>query len=117
MRRFETGATRDAEDNKLDYEGFFSPLVLKRRAEYMHKHRVQSDGSVRDSDNWQKGMPFEAYMKSAWRHFRDWWEDHRKFFATDTRTPERYETLEDEICALMFNCEGYLHELLKERNE
>ena len=108
MRRFETGAVRDAEEGKLDYEGFFSPAVLKRRAEYMHKHRKLPDGSVRGSDNWQQGMPFEAYMKSGFRHFHEWWDLHRKGFRT-------IEDLEEAICALMFNCEGYLHEILKQK--
>ena len=57
MREFDTGATRDAETNKLDFEGFFSPLALEEYAKYMHMHRRQADGNVRDSDNWQKGMP------------------------------------------------------------
>jgi len=35
VRTFDTGATRDTEDGKLDYEGFLSGRVLKRYAEYM----------------------------------------------------------------------------------
>jgi hypothetical protein len=106
MRTFETGATRDTDDGKLDYEGFLSPIVVERYARYMHTHRVQADGSLRSSDNWQKGIPREAYMKSAWRHFVDWWREHRGY-------PSR-EGLEDAICALLFNAMGYLHELLIE---
>ena len=104
MRTFETGATRDSDEGKLDYEGFLSPLVLQRYAEYMHKHRKQSDGSMRDSDNWQKGMPLNVYIKSAWRHFHDWWMEHRGL-------PSR-EGLEEALCALMFNTMGYLHQVL-----
>lgn len=109
VREFETGATRDTDDGKLDFEGFFSPLVLQRRAEYMHQHRIQADGELRESDNWQKGIPFEAYMKSAWRHFFAWWKRHRGLPAN--------ESLEDALCALMFNTEGYLHELLTLKEE
>jgi hypothetical protein len=105
MRHFETGATRDDETDKLDYEGFFSPLVLKRYAEYMHKHRFQADGEMRSSDNWQKGIPKDVYMKSAWRHFMDWWTMHRADYDSDE--------LEEAICALIFNAMGYLHEELK----
>ena len=54
IRKFETGATRDTDEGKLDFEGFFSPIVMERFAEYMNKHRRQSDGQLRDSDNWQK---------------------------------------------------------------
>lgn len=107
MRRFGTGATRNSEDGKYDYEGFFSPLVLRRRAEYMHKHRVQADGTLRDSDNWQKGIPLEVYMKSLWRHFMDVWLLHRGYNAE--------QDLEESLTAMSFNVEGYLHELLKER--
>ncbi len=107
MRTFDTGATRDVDQDKYDYEGFLSPLVLERYARYMHKHRTQADGNLRDSDNWQKGMPKTAYMKSGWRHFFDWWSEHRG-------VPSR-EGLEDALCALLFNVSGYLLEVLKEK--
>lgn len=103
---FETGAYRDGQTDKLDYEGFLSPLVLKRYAEYMHKTRWQSDGKWRDSDNWQLGIPRESYMKSMWRHFMCVWDGHRK---------QVYH--EEELCAMMFNVMGMLHETLKERAE
>jgi len=77
IRRFDTGATRDTDEGKLDFEGFLSPLVLERYAQYMNKHRKQSDGKLRDSDNWQKGIPLKAYIKSLWRHFFDLWKIHR----------------------------------------
>jgi hypothetical protein len=106
MRTFDTGATRSNDAGKLDYEGFLSPLVLERYAQYLHKHRVQADGKLRDSDNWQKGMPKSEYMKSAWRHFMDWWKSHRgASLPTD-------EEIEDSICALLFNASGYLYEHL-----
>lgn len=108
MRKFETGATRNPEDGKYDYEGFLSPLVIQRFGEYMNKHRLQSDGTLRDSDNWQRGLPKETYMKSGWRHFMDWWLEHRGH--------ESREGLEDAICALIFNAQGYLHETLKQKN-
>jgi len=111
IRTFDSGATRDTETNKLDYEGFLSPLVLERYAQYLNKHRVQSDGNLRDSDNWQKGIPLSVYMKSVWRHFMNWWLIHRNY-------PPRYDkggliNLEDSLCAVLFNTMGYLHELLK----
>ena len=109
MRKFETGATRDTDTNKYDYEGFYSPLVMERFAKYMHKHRVQADGNLRDSANWQKGIPKDAYVKSAFRHFIDWWTQHRGYAGHDE--------LEESICALLFNAQGYLFELLKEKYE
>ena len=104
-RVFETGAFRDSEDAKLDYEGFLSPLVLQRYAEYMNKHRTMRDGSKRDSDNWQRGIPLSVYMKSAWRHFMALWMNHRK-----TNAPE---PLQEALCAILFNIQGYLHEVLR----
>lgn len=109
IRTFSTGATRDTDLNKLDYEGFLSSLVLERYAEYLNKHRVQSDGQLRDSDNWQKGIPKDIYIKSAWRHFMAFWKVHRGY--------KDESWIEDSICAVLFNCMGYLHEHLKEKNE
>ena len=102
-RYFESGATRDAEEGKLDYEAFLSPVVLRRYAEYMHRHRFQSDGVIRDGDNWQKGMPKPAYMKSMWRHFMAVWSGHRA--GTD---------IVEDLCALLFNVMGMLHEYLRD---
>lgn len=104
MRQFKSGATRNSDDGKLDFEGFLSPLVLERYAQYMHSHRKQADGKVRDSDNWQKGIPMTAYIKSAWRHFFSWWKAHRGW--------PTEEDVETSICALIFNSMGYLHEYL-----
>lgn len=107
MREFDSGATRDTDENKLDFEGFLSPLVLNRYAEYMNKNRVQADGKLRDSDNWQKGIPKTEYMKSGFRHFFDWWFNHRGLAALAR------ETIEEALCGLLFNAMGYLHEHLK----
>ncbi len=106
MRNFKSGATRDDNKNKPDYEGFLSPLVIEAYGNYMHKHRKQADGKLRDSDNWQKGMPKNAYIKSAWRHFMDIWKEHRGY--------KSREGLEDALMALLFNIMGYAYEILKE---
>ena len=102
IRIFDTGATRDTDTNKYDYEGFLSPAVLERYAAYMHYHRRQSDGTLRASDNWQKGIPQDVYMKSMWRHFMDVWRSHREGRAS-----------EEALCALLFNVMGLLHEVLR----
>ena len=107
IRTFATGATRDTDNGKYDYEGFYSPLVIERFGQYMHKHRIQADGTLRAPDNWQHGIPTEAYMKSAFRHFMDWWKQHRGY--------PGQETIEDSLCALIFNAQGYLFEILKEK--
>ena len=106
VRTFSTGATRDTDENKLDFEGFLSPLVMEAFAEYMHSKRKMPDGSMRDSDNWQKGIPTDAYMKSMFRHFFAVWKSHRQGGASLQRV--------EELLALMFNVQGYIHEMLKQ---
>jgi hypothetical protein len=109
MRAFNTGATRDAEGDKLDFEGFLNPLVVERYAQFLHKHRKLADGSMRDADNWQLGMPLSVYLKSMWRHFMAVWKWHRGY--------EAEESLEDALCAVMFNAQGYLLEVLKKKKQ
>ncbi len=113
MREFETGATRDTDTNKIDPEGFLSPMALERYFEYMHSHRKQSNGELRNSDNWQKGIPLDAYMKSGWRHFFDWWRWHRE---DPIEIKGEKSFIEEALCAVIFNAFGYLHEILKARN-
>lgn len=101
-RTFASGATRDNMEGKLQYEGFLSPLVLERYAQYMDKHRLQSDGSLRAPDNWTKGIPSEAYKDSLIRHVFDAWIAWRS------------GNIDQEIlCAIMFNVMGLLYEELK----
>lgn len=108
MRHFETGATRNDDADRIDLEGFLSPLVIKRFGEYMHQNRMQSDGKMRASDNWQKGIPHDQYIKSALRHFLEWWTWHRNWLPS-----KRSLLVEEALCGLMFNVMGYLHEQLK----
>ena len=106
IRTFETGATRDTDSGKHDYEGFLSPLVIERFGEYMSLHRHQADGKLRDSDNWQKGIPKKEYIKSMFRHLITLWGIHRGY--------EPVNELEVALCGILFNAQGYLHEVLKE---
>ena len=110
MRNFKTGATRDSDDNKIDYEGFLSPIVLKAYGEYMHKHRIQPDGKLRASDNWQKHFGDDHYsvcMKSLWRHFMDLWLEHRGF--------KSREGIEDAMMGIMFNIMAYADKYYKDK--
>ncbi len=115
VRKFETGATRDTENGKPDYEGFLSPDVLELYGAYMHKHRKQLDGQLRDSDNWQKGIPVAAYMKSMWRHFFAVWRLHRGLRTVDEKGA--VVTMEDALMATLFNVMGYTFEWLKKKQE
>lgn len=101
MRMFNTGATRNTDTDKFDYEGFLSPFVLEKFGEYMHKNRKQADGNLRSSDNWQKGIPRDQYMKSLLRHVLSAWRAHRK---------GQFNL--DEWMAMWFNVQGYVLEQL-----
>lgn len=114
LASYETGAFRNANEHKFDYEGFLSPLALERFAKYMHANRKQRDGSIRDSDNWQKGIPRAAYMKSLWRHMVDTWKIYRGYIAINPDT-DKPTTLEDSLCGILFNSFGLLHELEKDK--
>src|SRR5215472_16358104 len=109
MREFETGAIRDSDDGKFDYEGFLSPLALEAFASYMHKHRTMADGSLRSSDNWQKGFPLHELMKSLLRHTMTVWRLHRNW----RRPSDGGCEMIDALCGIIFNAQGYLHQLLR----
>ena len=112
IRKFETGATRDTDAGKPDYEGFLSPVVLERYGEYMNKHRVQSDGSLRASDNWQAHFGadhFSVCMKSLLRHVMDLWKEHRGLGSRDG--------IEDALMAVLFNTMAYADKYLKDKRQ
>lgn len=109
MRNFDTGATRNVDENRLDFDGFLSPIAIKEFAKYMHENRIQADGKVRDSDNWQKGIPIDSYMKSMFRQFFDVWSNYRG--------AEHDEDIIKSLCALMFNVQGMIHEIAKKEKK
>ena len=116
MREFNTGATRDSDAGKNDYDGFLSPLVLEKYGNYMNKHRVQADGKLRDSDNWQKGFGdnhFDVCRKSLWRHFIDFWAISRGYIRYDKKDGHKIDIIEAG-CAILFNVMAYMHIYLKD---
>jgi hypothetical protein len=114
QREFDTGATRSSQEGRIDPEGFLSPLSIERYCEYLLKHQVQANGEIRASDNWQKGMPRATYIKGLWRHFLHAWQRHRGWAVND---PKAAADLEEDLCAIIFNAQGYLHEVLREERE
>ena len=115
IRQFDTGATRDAADTKPDYEAFLSPLVIESFGVYMHKHRLQPDGKLRDGDNWQKGFGEKhqsVCMKSLWRHFFQVWKIHRGHKVLDDKDGHEV-TLEEACNGVLFNTMGIMHKLLE----
>jgi len=122
IRQFSTGATRDVDYDKIDPEAFLDPLALGEYFEFMHRHRFQKDGSVRDGDNWQKGFTRNAIMKSAWRHFYDIWLMHRGNEPRSEDAKHLFVTygvkraMIESLCGLIFNGFAYLREVVLERN-
>jgi hypothetical protein len=107
IRTFATGATRDTDTNKLDFDGFLCPLVIERYAEYMNANRKMADGSIRGSDNWKAGIPQEVYRKSTWRHFFAFWKH--------CLSGNKALAIVD-ACGILFNVMGWMHEELKHDN-
>lgn len=112
MTEFASGATRNSDSHKYDFEGFLSPSALERYGQYMHAHRLLPDGSLRDSDNWQRGIPQQKYVKSLIRHTFDLWRLWRGQAVIDKDSGETVD-LETLCCAVLFNVMGLLHETLK----
>ena len=108
IRKFDTGATRDTSDGKLEPWGFGSALVEKAFAEYMHENRLQSDGSLRDSNNWTKGIPLNVYYHSLSRHILDLRLLYEEF-PEEATTNDKIEAL----CGVRFNVNGMMYELLR----
>ena len=111
MRIFDAGATRDSDDGKLSYSRFLDPRVIKRYCEYLQKHRVQADGNLREPDNWKNGIPPEVSLDSMMRHVMDVWLSFRGY------PEEMTENLEDSLCAIMFNAQSILFEIMEWKHE
>ena len=117
IRTFESGATRDTEEGKISYPGILSWQVLQRFGDYMSEHRLQKDGSLRGWANWKLGIPKEAYLQSLFRHLVDVWMMHeqRDDLGDELDCYEDNKILEDALCAILFNAQGYLYEHLNGR--
>ena len=117
IRKFESGATRDTAQDKLDYEGFLDPVVLEAYARYMHFNRQLSDGSFRDSENWQKGFGLATLMKSLLRHVFDLWDWHRQKIAPKHARAKGFQNPMQAACGILFNTMAYMRELMIEDPE
>lgn len=111
MRDFESGATRDTVEGKLNYVKGLSPVVLRRYMQYLDAHRKQADGSMREFDNWKGGIPKEVYLDSLLRHSIDAWLLIDGYSAEDNHGAV---DIENVLCAIMFNSMGMLHVLIEE---
>jgi len=114
VRQFESGALRDNNTDKWDWDEALHPLVERSYAEFMHKNTYLSDGTRRPANNWQKGIPKDEYMKSQYRHFQDVWAMHHGIKVSDNHGPCN---ILDLLNALKFNINGYIYELLREQDK
>lgn len=110
---FATGATRSTSEGKIDYEGHINPDVLAVFGEFMNKHRVQRDGRLRASDNWQQGIPIYRYVKSLVRHTFEFW---RMWRGTPVINPDNdsYFTFREVLSAMLFNTMGIIYEMQRQ---
>lgn len=119
VRQFTTGANRDRVEGKLALTSFEHPLVTEAFGEYMNFNRTLGDGSMREPDNWQKGIPIAVYRDSLRRHAHDVEKWLAREFEADKGIiipPSAYRFKENivwMICGSMFNLQGLLLELIK----
>lgn len=117
VQKFATGATRSADEGKNQYWGFLSYPAIEEFGDYMTRHRVQPDGSLRDPNNWQKGIPIQKYIESLLRHSLELWGLHMRYLprrlAREYPGKSRDFLLKETACAIYFNVQGFLHEYLK----
>jgi len=114
MKTFEGGATRSAEGpDRPDYRKALSPIVLQGYVEYLGRHRLQADGSLRDWDNWKAGVPLDRYLGGLGRHDMNVWLLMHGFPAEDDNGPV---TLLDSLYGVIFNSMGMIHEILRREN-
>jgi len=109
MVYFDSGATR-SEEPMVDPEGFLSPFVLDVYNDYMAKNRKQSDGQIRGSDNWQRGMSKARYMRALYRHWLEAWRAWRD--------PQGHtDDMIAGLCGVIFNAQGMILEIIIKRGD
>lgn len=114
LRMSESGAIRNSDIGKINYQGALSPLILEAYGKYIEKHSLLPDGTRRNNKNWQKLFGTveehkEVCIESAWRHFIDVLMEHDGY--------ESRDGLDEALGGLMFNIQGYWFAELKERLE
>lgn len=114
-RTFETGANRDLDDGKVNYLECLSPLVIEAYGEYILNCSVMKDGTRRSCDNWKKGIPLKSFIESGFRHFKDAWKLYGGYMnenEIDLTENERQKKVVKLLCGVLFNVNGFLHEIL-----
>jgi hypothetical protein len=103
MRKFDTGGVRDSEDGKEDYIETISWTALKRYAKYMTGKK-----SLYGEGNFKKGLPIDAYERSAARHWQK--------YMVNKHENGNEEPDQDHLSAILFNIFGIMHEEEKSKN-
>lgn len=103
VREFPTGARRDTEVGKNRFAASLSPWAIEELVSYMRRHNSQAH---RREDNWKAGMPLDSFMESLFRHFHHAWKLHASGAVGG-------QEMKDALCGVLFNAQGYLHELVK----
>lgn len=86
-QKFDTGAVRDSEEKTRP--DLISPHALMRVGEHMAR------GAKKYGDrNWEKGMPTERFLASAYRHLLQYQIGDRE---------------EDHLSAIIFNIQAIIH--------
>lgn len=130
IRKFNKGATRDTNKCKISYYGFRHPLVEHSFGKYMLKHQKQSDGKIREANNWWSGWSSDVSIDSLTRHVVDLECLHAGLFVYKIRLDDGEDTVvlsekkhplpknwqettkEDCLNAIKFNCNSYLLQIL-----
>lgn len=113
-RQFKTGANRNSSNGKLDFARFLDPKVIESYAKYLLKHSHLEDGTLRDPDNWKKGMPTQTYMDGLWRHMMDVWMIHE--YGESIR-PENGENVgvDEALNGVIFNAMGFMFNVINKK--
>lgn len=135
IRTFDSGATRDTSNGKFEYLGFMHPLNDYSFAKYMNTHRLQTDGTLRDSNNWWKGFGKENVIQSLVRHIEDLKLLYSGYYVYEKREkdnaerivkkiklatlPSNYKEITIEECcnAIRFNSDAFKLEYLNSLKE
>lgn len=96
VTHFESGAIRDSQEGKEEYQEAISDLTLRRYALYM-----LSQAKKYGKGNWKKGISSESYSNSLDRHLNKY--RIKKNWGIDI------EPGVDHLSAALFNLQGLIH--------
>jgi len=100
MRKFNTGAVRDNDEQKPNFVETISWTAFNRYATYM-----TGKATKYGAGNFKKGIPIESYEESLMRHIDKYF---RNKYEAGYDEPN-----EDHLSAAVFNIFGILHEEAK----